>query len=521
MASPVSDSQNSFAGGINTVSDPIALQSNQIRRAVNARINEYGAIEKRGGSVLTTTSPVTDVVLNGFGWVKDNGDAFSFVMGNAGKLYYRQFARGTSLPGTTWTQATWDAGSGTPITFSTTVTPTFCTFLDSVGTDCVFIADGGKLVHWDGTDLFRETSGAAHAASYIKVHNQRIWGCGDPAFPDSIFYSKLNDGSSFGHAGGGQIVVRTFSDERIVALASVGSSLLIFHTRGISRLTGFGQDDIAVQPEGVSSQTGTIAPFSIVETDGAAYFVSDRGAFVATEGGVSQLGTPSTPDPLLPLIESLTTTNLANIRGVLSRPTQEVWWFVPGYGVFTYHLVLRAWSGPWTNEYLNTTALWTCPVNTEAELFVVRADTDKTVRLCEFPGAFRDGAAMSTLSGGTAIDMTVQLRRLYFGSDTIAKSFRFGYISTLLASLAQLQIDWRTNEGSAYTSIQAPSSGIWGPAYTWNAAGAVWSAGGESNNYRIGMSGKGYWIDISLSSSEANSPVISRWQIDGFTLGRR
>lgn len=515
----VRDAQVSFAGGINTVSDDIALQPDQIRNATNARINEYGAIEKRGGSVKVSTNALADDPMNGFGWVTDAGDAYSFVVCDNGKLYYKQFADGNVLPFVSWTEATWDAGSGSPTSFSTTITPTFCSFLNAAGTDCVFIADGGKLVYWDGTDLFRETSGGARSASYIKVHNQRIWGCGDPSYPDSIFYSKLNDGSSFGHSGGGQIVVRTFSDEKIVALASVGSSLLIFHRRGISRLTGFGQDDTTVQPEGISSQTGTIAPYSVVEADGAAYFLSDRGAFVATEGGVAQLGTPTTPDPLLPLVESLTVSQLANVRGVLSRRTQEIWWFVPGYGVYTYHLVLKAWSGPWTGEYLTTAAMWTCPVEDEAELFVVRADTDKSVRLCEYPGVYQDGASMSTLTGGSAIQMSVQLRRLYFGDDSKAKSLRFGYLTAKLAGDSTLNVSWSTGDSTNIKTITAPPGGAWSLSSIWSLS-SVWGVAG-SRNYRIQLNNTGYYVDVTLTSDGTNAPVISRWQMDGYVLGRR
>lgn len=522
MPTPVRDAQSGFSGGINTVSDPIALQPNQIRRAVNARINQYGAIEKRLGSVKTSTNPLPSAGTNGFGWVKDNGDAFSFVMGANGVLYYAQFSDGNVLPAASWTAAAWTGGTGS---FSTTVTPTFCSFRDgSTGADAVFIADGGKLVHWhSGTNLLvREGGTSSHSASYIKVHNQRIWGCGDPDYPDSIFYSKLNDGSSFGHAGGGEIVVRTFSDEKVVALASVGSSLLIFHRRGISRLTGFGQDDITVQPEGVSSQTGTLAPLSIVETDGAAFFVSDRGAFVATEGSVSQLGTPATPDPLLPIVESLSASSLANIRGVLSRRTQEIWWFVPGYGVYVYHLVLRAWSGPWTGEYLTTGGMWTCPVEDEAELFVVRSDTsDNSVRLCEFPGVYTDGAIMDTGAGGTAVSMAVQLRRMYFNDDSQAKALRFGYLTARLTGSATLNVQWKTNEGTAQALITAPAAGSWTTSASWNAYGATWTGPVDSDSYRIDMGLKGYWTDVTLSSSENNIPVISRWQMDGFILGRR
>lgn len=531
MTTQVRDAQNGFAGGINTVSDPIALQPNQIRSATNARINDYGAIEKRGGSVIVNGGTAGHVnlpyeVLNGAGFQKDDGTnyAYSYVVCTDGSFRYLRCATGNAIPNQTWQ-------TGTGATFSTTATPTFCAFPDSTGATCIFIADGGKLVHWDGSTLVRETSGAAHSALYIKVHNSRIWGCGDSAYPSSIFYSQLNDGSSFGHGGGGQIVIRTYSEQKVVALASVGSSLLIFHTRGVSRLTGFGQDDITVQPEGVSSQTGTIAPYSVVEADGAAFFVSDRGAFVATEGSVIQLGTPATPDPLLPLVEDLTLTQLANIRGVLSRRTQEVWWFIPGKGVYTYHLVLKAWSGPWTGEYLNTRALWTCPVNDEAELFVFRADTDKTVRLCEYPDVDLDGCYWDTpgiQSDGTAIPMSVQLRRMYFGDDTQSKGLRYGYVTAQLAGSATLNVQWKTNEGTSTSSVQAESGGTWnqvvgGATVKWPPMPTtqVWSLGQLSNSYRVQMGKKGYWVDVTLSSSQANAPIISRWQMDGFILGRR
>jgi hypothetical protein len=307
------DGQSSFAGGLNTVSDDSALQANQVRLAQNARLTEYGAITKRFGSVRLATAALGASVRNGFSWFRDNGDVQGLAI--SGNTLYTINMLAT--PGST----AWSAVA--TATFSTTVTPTFAAFRNTAGNDVVFIADGGLLSFWDGTSATTDEPDTQDV-TFLKVHNQRLWGAGSSAFPDSIFYSALNDGQKFAHDGGGQIVVRTFSDEKIVGLASVGSSLLIFHRRGISRLTGFGQDDTTVQPEGVSSQTGTIAPLSIVETDGAAYFISDRGAFIASEGGVAPLGSPASPDPILPLVKNLSTTSLANVRGVLSRKTQEI-----------------------------------------------------------------------------------------------------------------------------------------------------------------------------------------------------
>lgn len=508
------DGQTSFAGGLNTVSDDTALQPNQVRQAQNARLTEYGAITKRYGSVRLASANLGASVRGGFGWSKDNGDVQGLAI--AGNTLYT-----INMLSSLGTQS-WAAASGA--TFSTTVTPVFTEFLDSTGDECVFIADGGKLVHWNGTTLVRENSGAAHMATFITVHNQRIWGCGDSAYPDSIFYSKLNDGSNFGHAGGGQIVVRTFGDERVVGLASVGSSLLIFHRRGISRLTGFGQDDTTVQPEGVSSQTGTIAPLSIVETDGLAYFLSDRGAFAASESSVAPLGTPDSPDPILPLLRNLSTTALANVRGVLSRKTQEIWWFIPGYGVYIYHLILRAWAGPWIGEYVTTASLWPSLTGASAETFVIRGDTSGRVTVSDYPGVHSDGATTANVDSGSPIVMNVQLRRLYWGDDSVAKSFRFGFLTAVLPGGSTISVDWTSNFGAyPQKSITSePGGAVWdAPGAVWDVPGEIWGTAGGSQNYRVQMSGQGYYVDVSLGHSGYNEPVLSRWQIDGFPLGRR
>lgn len=507
----VRDSQVSFAGGINTVSDEIALQPDQIRLAQNARLNEYGAVEKRGGTVkVSTNAPSASAVQNGFGWARDNGTSYSLAIAN-GTFYYLQFAAGASLPA-----ASWSTQAGT---FSSSTVPSFASFISGTSTDVVYIADGGLLNKWDGTTLTTNIANTQDC-TVIKVHNQRLWGAGSTTYPDSIFYSALNNGDSLGYgaSSGGQIIVRTFSDERVVGLASVGSSLLIFHRRGVSRLTGFGQDDISVQPEGVSSQTGTIAPNSIVETDGAAYFLSDRGAFVATEGGVSPLGSPQAPDPLLPLVRDLSLTELSNVRGVLSRNTQEIWWWIPGEDIYTYHLILKSWAGPWNGSFLNTAAMWTCNVNDEAEQFVVHANSStKHVTICDYAGSYVDEGTFAAPATGTAIDMAVRLRRLYFGDETQAKSLKYGYVTAVLSGNSSLDVEWTTDSSAGSFEITSQSGGTWGTG-TWGTG--TWGVVG-SKNYRVQMNGTGYYVDVRFEHSAANRPVLSRWQEDAYILGRR
>ena len=68
------DQQPAMDGGLNDVSDESALQPNQLRRATNLRLTDYGAATKRGGTQRTSTNPLAAAaVLNGFTFQQDSG----------------------------------------------------------------------------------------------------------------------------------------------------------------------------------------------------------------------------------------------------------------------------------------------------------------------------------------------------------------------------------------------------------------------------------------------------------------
>lgn len=521
MPTPVRDQQVSFAGGLNTVSDPLAIGDTQYRRGTNARHTEYGALTKRYGNVSLATAALSSAPLSGYSWLKANGTVQALAACADGHLYGLN-------PLTTIGSQTWSQLTSSPAPLSTTVPATFAEFLDTAGNEVVFMADGG-LSMWDGSTFTDKTNyGDASGVRYIKVHNQRLWGTGDPSRPASLFYSTLNDGETLadGAAGGGEIIVRTFGDEKLVGLASCNSSLLMFHERGLSRLTGFGQDDISVDPEGISSQTGTIAPLSIVEADGTVFFISDRGAFIANEGAVTPLGTPTRPDPILPLVAGLTPAQLANVRGVLSRKTQEVWFFIPGQGVYVYHLILGAWSGPWTGEYLNTACFWDSPVASYAEIYVLTGLSTGVVRVSDVAGVGTDGGTLSLPGSGTAITWDVQLRRLYFANETVAKSFRYAYVTANLGANVPLVLTWDTNfDQYLPQTVTGAEVGVWPTnpllptARRWG--NGRWGSGAESQNYRAYLSGMGYYFNLVLTHTGSDTPIVSRVQVDAFILGRR
>jgi hypothetical protein len=53
------DQQPAMSGGLNDVSDDLALLPTQLRQAVNARLTEYGAVTKRGGTQRTHVYPLS------------------------------------------------------------------------------------------------------------------------------------------------------------------------------------------------------------------------------------------------------------------------------------------------------------------------------------------------------------------------------------------------------------------------------------------------------------------------------
>ena len=505
------DEQPRMDGGLNSVSDDLALLPNQLRKTVNARLTDFGAITKRGGTQRLHTTAFGSDVQNGYTWVKAGGTSEIMVVANG------------TLRTTTY--------GALPLTFTTrtgalatTGIPAFAEFRDA-SNEVVYIADGGALNKWNGTTLTTNISGTTDTTVCV-VHNQRLWGCGATGSPDSVFYSALNNGDTLGNgsANGGQIIVRTFGAEAIQTLASVGTSLLIFHKRGISRITGYGQDDITVSPVGLTPDVGLIAPQSVTVVDNICYFVSERGLYRCTEAEVAPVSTPEQPDPLLPLLRNMTTAELAKVEAVINRATRELWISLPGIGCYQYHTILRAWSGPWVDGWLtgDTTCLFET-LNTSGLPIVLRGDEEGWVTLTD---AFNEGDATvankdnvaSDGTGGTIYNMNVQLRRLYFGDDSLAKTLRFGYLSANLNGTQACSLSWRTDTDSGTWDFPVSSTSLWGSG-TWTSS-RIWG-GPTSQSLKIQMGGNGYYVDVSIVDSGSAIPTFSRFKMETFALGRR
>jgi hypothetical protein len=148
----------------------------------------------------------------------------------------------------------------------------------------------------------------------------------------------------------------------------------------------------------------------------------------------------------------------------------------------------------------------------------LKGDASGFISLCDAPSISLDNVAADG-TGGTRYNLSVQLHRLYSGDDAQSKSLRFGYLTAQLNGSDSCSVTWSTDASSGGYTLPPSSAGLWGTG-TYGMIGGVWG-GPSSANYRVQLGGTGYYTDITIIDSGAAIPVFSRFQLEGFTLGRR
>lgn len=513
----VSDVQADFAGGLNATSSDVALLPNQVTRAINARLTQFGGIKKRGGTQRMTSAVLASASLRGVTeWTMSDG--VRYILASCDGTLYR--ASYGSFP------ITFTAITGA---VDATATSDFVAFRDSSG-DAMYVADGGLLnkVVVTAGPTFTLTANIASTpiVTDLEVFNQRLWGCGSTAFPQAIFYSALNDGDTLGigASGGGQINVRTFGQANVVALRSIGTSLLIFHRAGVSRLTGFGQDDTVAVPAGVTGEVGTIAPHSVVRIGNVAYYVNVRGLFVATAELVQPVNSPEKPDPLAAILPTLTETQLAGVSSVFYPATRELLIHVPSAGTYVFHTLLQSWAGPWTGTFLASAKQhWANAGTSDAVPVVLKGGTDGFIELVDSPNSTTDSATAAGVAG-TGVSLGVTCRRQFAGDFADEKSYRWGYLLADLDGSTAAAISWQTDTSGATVALSQSASEVMVSELLEELiteVGESLATTTSSARIRVPVWGRGFYIDVSLQDDSVTSvPSFSRVEVAGFSLGR-
>lgn len=501
MRQPASDLQSGFRGGLNTTADPSELAHDEMRRAENVRLTAFGAVQKRLGSQRTHAAAIGAgaAVRGGFAWKRPTSVTELAV------------ANGQLHTGTYAIPMTWTAQVGA---LDSTKYLRFAPFRDG-SAECVYIADGGLLNKWDGTTLTVNIASTPSVAQ-IAVQNQRLFGI--TGTDQTLYYSALNNGDTLGTGAtdSGSFVVRTFGNQELTGLLALGDSLIMFHREGVSRFTGYAADDVAIDTgtRGITSDVGTIAPNTIIAVENVGYFLSDRGVYRITEGGVETISTK-----IESVFSSLDQSQFNRAFAVHHRSYKEVWFYLPDVGCYVFNYRLGSWSGPMTGVFTTTTpgAFWETTDATSKPI-VLFGGSDGFVRRVDATDKYKDDY-LSDGTGGTAFSKIAQCRRMYCGTPEEEKAWRKIEVLATVGGSVTYSVQYSTATGSGSRVLPVQSGTVWG------GAGTVWGTGtwgqGGSGSQEIQASGRGNYIDITIVDDGLAASSTSRVTVQGFSYGRR
>lgn len=507
----VEDAQVAFKGGLNTTADESQVAPDEIREAGNVRLTEYGGATKRLGTQRThddqlNASGSITPIRGGFTWRKTSPATHLVV--SDGHLW--------TAPQGAYPWGFADQGAG----FDLNQLVSMVSFRD-LSTDVVYLADGGQASKWSAGGILTLNIAGSPNVARLAVHNLRLFAVGDPTSPETIYFSGLSNGDTLGDVanGGGSAIVRTFGHEPLTGLLAVGQSLLMFHERGISRFTGWGQDDFSIDDgtRGVTQDVGTIAPNSILAVENVGFFLSDRGAYAVTESGVQQISAK-----VESILGHIPATDLRLVSAGHNRLFREVWFAIPNLGVMVYNYRLQAWSGPLDGSYLTLAPLvfWESGADETSRLLF--GGNDAIVRQADVEGSARDDLTANGIVADELVPaayvMNLRCHRMFFDDPTTEKSLRFVYVVANLRGSEGTALGWEMGDsvGSAQLPLESTTA-VWGGA-SW---GAFQFGRSGSTTERVHAFGRGKYADIKIVDDGISNPVYSRIEAQGYNMGRR
>lgn len=426
----VSDSRFDFRGGLNVYLSPDLLSSNELTETLNTRIDTDGPIVKRTGSRrLHATALNAATAIKGITqWDGPSGSQIVAICN--GDLFYRNQSSGEFAAFTQVDPGVTDA-------FSTSSPAIFSTLrgAESGAPLRLYIASGGKLYEWSGTTLLRldgltNINGHfAPDASLLDTYHLRLF-TNSVVRPQHLVWSKLGDGRVFkGGLGtdGGTAMVSAIQADAIKAIKTVGRSLLIFTHSAIARLAGYSAADVQIDQdmEGLSPDVGIVGPLALHRAEHVLFFISDRGAYLASEAAISPIGLK-----VQPIFDDMDRTQLDKIVVSHHHGRNEIWVAYSGAGdsslnksVLVFNLRHQAWYGPFTYSFGIT-----CMEHYEdpsGDDYIIAGCSDGFIRHLD-TGAKDD--VLSDGTGGSAYSQRATLAPFLFGDPGRQFALRHSFV---------------------------------------------------------------------------------------------
>lgn len=457
----VSEVRNSFRGGLNVYLSPDLLAPDELTSSLNARVDTDGPISKRLGTRRLHASALAAAPIKGVTqWDGPSGSQLVAICN--GDLFYRNQSSGEYAAFTQVDPGATDAFSTTePAFFATLRAP------ESGAPLRLYIASGGKLYEWSGTTLVRldgVTSSLGHFApdaSLIATYHLRIF-TNSLVRPQHLVWSRLGDGRYYAGglgADGGTAMVSAIEADDIVALQTVGRSLLVFTHNAIARLGGYSAADIQIDQdmEGVSPDVGIVGPQALHRAEHLVFFISDRGAYLASEGAIAPVGLK-----VQPIFDAINRTLLENIIVGHHHGRNEMWVAYSGTGdsslnksVLVYNLRHQAWYGPFGFNWATGTAGITSMLHyedTSGNEALLAGCSDGFIRHLDI--GLKDDM-LSDGTSGNSFSWDATLAPFFFGNPEIVHAVRYFFTQARIAAVNDLgySITMQTGPGGGVGTI--------------------------------------------------------------------
>jgi hypothetical protein len=444
MARPtVRDVRFDFRGGLNTTFAEDTLDARELREALNVRLTTYGALKTRPGSrrihdsALASGAPVLGLTQ----WDSPGGKQVVAVAG--GKLHHK-------LEGAT--------------EFTTVDSPALSAVRPTVmlpyrtGASIVLYVASDGLFTWDGTTL-APVAGAPAGVQFIELYKQRGFA---HAGGKTLYFSKVQNLGVWEIPDGGFEDVETFDTEPLIAMAGVGSSLLLAKSDTIARFTGVDKTQIRIDTdtEGVSPNLGLVGPGALTQLDDLLLVVTDRGPYLANEASLQEIG-----QKVEATFDAIPGSERSGILAAFHRTAREAWVVTPS-GPLVWATRPQAWSGPWSVPFtIRSLATYERPDGTDT---LLAGGADGRVRELDVGTAddvLRNG------TGGVSIPTAITFPPLLFGAPDEVKTVRALSVQAEVPVGAALTVQWRSELGEGEETLPGNGPGIRDYAWRFGARG--------------------------------------------------
>lgn len=486
----VTDARFDFRGGRNTAVSPDLLNNNELVDATNARLSAtYGAITKRSGTQKIHQTAFAGVIRGVVQWDGPSGKQV-VVIAN-GHLWFRN--------GFTYSTAFTDEGTNV---FGTGVPAFFMPFRDATSGAALvlFIASDGKMFKWTGTVLTDITAGTTAADRVIAYHTRAF--ARNKNYKKTLFWSKIGDATTFTtgtKADGGTALVDVYSGEELIALETLGSSLILAAEDSVMRFTGHATDDIIIaqDTEGISSEVGVVGPKGLLRFENVCAMLSERGPYAVTEETVVPIGEQVGPDfaTMNPVYQQY-----AQVGYNRGRKELLFAFATDGTGQATTVMVqsvrLQAWYGPWV--YTAGILAFTRYEDVNGRETILSAGHDGFIR--DMDVGARDNILYDG-TGGSNVSMVAEIPTIQFGLPGITKALSGMQLQATIPTGSASFVKTSFDGGAFVSTAIIPTTG--------------------QQSQRIDLDGQGKRLRMQFTDASDQLPVLNGYILEGWNYGRR